>query len=91
MSKIMEAARELFGKRRFEEIGGALWLVEARILRIVQSGVPLKRALRRWEEGHRRDVEEGRYRRGRSGARKRVARFSELEIIDPTTHVRRSW
>jgi hypothetical protein len=91
MSKIMEAARELFGKRRFEEVGGALWLDEARILRIVQRGTPLKHALRRWEEGFRRDSEEGRYRRGRSGPRKRVARFSELDNIDPTTHVRRSW
>ena len=83
MDRILVAARELFGNRRFEEICGELWLCRARIRRSVRRGVALEVALRRWEDEFRRCSEEGRYREGRNGRRRRVARFSELEDRGP--------
>ena len=88
MTPFMEAAREILGAKRFEEVGGALWLCRRRIWAAVRRKVPLETALKRWEEQFRRDTEEGRYREGRNGRRRRVARLSEIEhTIDD--HVRR--
>lgn len=77
--KILKAAKELFGRRRFEEILGELWLQLARIKRAVRRGTALEVVLRRWEDHFRRCGEEGRYREGRNGRKRRVMRMSELE------------
>ena len=79
MSKILKAARELFGKQRYEEICGELWLRLPAIRRSIARGVTQEVALKRWENNFKRCTEEGRYREGRNGRRRRVARFSELE------------
>ena len=72
-------AREIFGKRRFEEIVGELWLCRDRVGRSARRLGDTELALRRWECDFRRDTEQGRYREGKNGRRRRVARFSELE------------
>lgn len=88
MTNFMELARRILGAKRFEEVGGQLWLDRRRIWASVKRKVPLETALRRWESTFRRDVEEGRYREGRSGRRRRVARLSEIDhAVDG--HVRR--
>jgi hypothetical protein len=90
MTPFMEAAREILGNKRFEEVGGALWLVRRQIWANVRRKVPLRTALERWEQEFRRCVEEGRYREGRNGRKRRVARLSEIEhTIDD--HVRRQF
>lgn len=90
MTRFMQAAREILGAKRFEEVGGELWLCRRRIWASLKRKVPLETALRRWESQFRRDVEEGRYREGRSGRRRRVARLSEIDhTIDD--HVRRKF
>ena len=80
----------MFGRKRFEEVMGELWLGRAGIRRSVRGGVDLEVALRRWEDHFRRCTEEGRYREGRNGRRRRVARFSELSGA-PDGHVRESF
>lgn len=90
MTRFMQAARKILGEKRFEEVGGALWLARERLWASVRRGVPLETALRRWESLFRRDIEEGRYREGRSGRRRRVARLSEIDhLVDD--HVRRKF
>jgi len=94
MTKLLVAARELFGRERFGEVLGELWLVHARLMRSINGGVPMEVALRRWEDQFRRCSEEGRYREGRNGPRRRVARFSELDERggpDLSHHVRRAF
>lgn len=87
--KIFATARKIFGERRFEELMGQLWLDRDRLVERARGRVSaLPRVLREWEDRFRRDVEEGRFRRGRN-KRARVMRFSELpEFADRKgTHV----
>lgn len=86
----MKVARELFGQRRYEEISGALWLARSRLARLVTLKNHAKVVVARWEEHFRRVVEEGRYREGRSGRKRRVARMSEIDF-SVETHVRRQF
>lgn len=75
--KIRQAAIKLFGKRRFEEIMGQLWLDQSAILARVDEPEDIYPVLLEWENRFKRDIEEGRYRVGRN-RRHRVMRFSEM-------------
>jgi hypothetical protein len=84
--KILAKAQEIFGESRFEELSGQLWL-ERDVIK-ARWDAALVRILQEWASRFRRDVEEGRHRAGAGsgGGRRRVARFSELEIDPDRLH-----